>query len=74
MSPFYYFPKQAHVFWKHGGEMEILQVTGNFSFFHSVFYTSGELSAIFIKSANSFRLEEPEIFCLGTGFKYTVAT
>ena len=34
---------------KHRGEKEKLLVTSNFSFFHSVFYPSGALSAIFIK-------------------------
>ena len=40
----------------------------NFSFSPSVFYPLGELSAIFNKfkmSANSFRLEESNIVCLG---------
>ena len=31
-------------------EEEKLLATSNFSFFHSVFYSSGELSAIFIES------------------------
>ena len=31
-------------------EKEKLLVTSNFSFFHSIFYPSGELSAIFFKS------------------------
>ena len=50
-------------------EKEKLLVTSNFSFYYSVFYPFGELSAIFIKlsSANSLSLEEAEICRLGKG-------
>ena len=40
----------VQVFWKHRGEKEKLLVTSNFSFSHSVFYPSCELSSIFIQS------------------------
>ena len=51
-------------------QKEKLLVTSNFSFSHSVFYSFGELSVVFIKyemlSANSFSLEESKI-CHGKG-------
>ena len=46
MTPFDAPGKQA--FWKHW-EKEILLITSNFSFTHSVFYLFRELSDIFIK-------------------------
>ena len=50
-------------------EKEKLLVTSNFSFSHSVFYTIGELSAIFTKLeivvCNPFNLEASKICRLG---------
>ena len=52
-------------------EKEKLLVMSNFSFFHSVFYPFGVVSAIFIKFKivvrNSFSLEESKIRSLGKG-------
>ena len=48
---------------------EKLLIISNFSFFHSLFYPLGELSAILIKfkivGAHSFSLEGCKICCLG---------
>ena len=46
-------------------------VTSNFSFFHSVFYPFGKLSAIFIKFkivCKFFQFGKPKICCLGKGY------
>ena len=59
-SPGFYV-SAVQVFWKHYGK----RITSNFSFFHSVFYLFGKLSAIFIKfelsSSNSLNLEESKL-------------
>ena len=44
------------------GEKENLLVTSNFSFFHSVFYPSGELSSIFTK----FKIDVYKLFRFGS--------
>ena len=52
-------------------EKEKLFVTSSLSFFLSVFFSFGELFAVYIKSklpsGNSFSLEESKICCLGKG-------
>ena len=48
-------------------ENEKLLIRTNFSFSHSVFYTSGELSSLKLSSVKSFKLEETKFCCLGKG-------
>ena len=59
-SPGFYV-STVQVFWKHSGKMRKLLVTSNFSFSHSVFYSYGEICAIFIK----FKIVVCKLFLFG---------